>query len=63
MKYEKTIYAIGTLLIVAGAIMKILHLPSGNPVLLFGFLVTSVFQTWHVAQLKRRIEELERNNA
>lgn len=60
MKYEKLIYALGSLVVIAGAVMKILHLPFANPILLFGFMGTSLFQTWHIKELKKRIKQLER---
>lgn len=59
MKYEKLIYGLGSILVIGGAVMKILHLPYANAILLFGFMGTSLFQTWHVTQLKKRIKELE----
>lgn len=59
MKYEKLVYGIGSVTTIVGATMKILHLPNANPILLFGLLGTIVFQTWHVAQLKKKIKELE----
>lgn len=59
MKYEKLIYSSGALIIFAAAIMKILHLPYANTLLLAGFIAMGVFQSWHVAVLKKRIQELE----
>lgn len=59
MKHEKLIYGLGAVIVMTGALLKIFHLPYGNAILLFGFVGTGLFQTWHVAQLKKRIEELE----
>jgi hypothetical protein len=59
MKNEQLIYALGCILVIAGAVMKILHLPYGNPLLLFSFVGMTFFQSWHVTQLKKRIKELE----
>ena len=39
--------------------MKILHLPYANTVLISDFIVIFFYQNWHVAQLKKRIKELE----
>jgi hypothetical protein len=59
MKNDNVIYSIGCMAIIAGTIMKILHLPYGNSILVIGFVGMSIFQSWHVTQLKRRIKELE----
>ena len=59
MRYEKLIYGLGSIVVIAGAMMKILHLPYANATLILGFMGTSLFQTWHVTQLKKRITELE----
>lgn len=59
MKYEKLIYGSGSIVIIGAAIMKILHLPYANTLLLAGFIAMGVFQSWHVAVLKKRIQELE----
>lgn len=62
MKYENLFYALGSILLIAGAVMKILHLPSANAILILGFLASSLFQSWQVAKLKKRIKELESNS-
>ena len=59
MKYEKLIYGIGSLALIGAAIMKIMHLPNANGILIFVFVVMSVFQGWHVFILKKKIIELE----
>jgi hypothetical protein len=62
MKYENLIYALGAILVIAGAVLKILHLPFGNTILFFGYSATFLFQNWQVAKLKKRIKELESNS-
>lgn len=59
MKYENLIYGITTTLIIAGAMMKILHLPYAEQILQFGVLSTLFYQAWYVTHLKKRIKELE----
>ncbi len=59
MKNEKIAYGLSSILIIAGATMKILHLPYANIIFLLGLAATILFQTWHVTQLKKRITELE----
>ena len=62
MKYENLIYALGSIIVIAGAVMKILHFPLANAILIHGFLATFLFQNWQVAKLKKRIKELESNS-
>jgi hypothetical protein len=59
MRYEKLIYGLGAIAVIAGAAMKIAHLPYANVTLLISFTATCLFQAWHVTQLKKRIKELE----
>jgi hypothetical protein len=59
MKNEKLIYAMGSIVIIATGGMKILHVPGANAILIFSMVGMSVFQSWHVAQLKKRVKELE----
>lgn len=59
MKNEKLIYALGTLLIIGGAVMHLFHIPYANAILLLSFASMSVFQSWHVNLLKRKVKELE----
>jgi len=59
MKNDNLIYSIGCILIIAGSLMKILHLPYANSIIVVAFVGMSVFQSWHVTQLKKRIRELE----
>ncbi len=59
MKNEKLIYSIGCIVVIVSSLMKILHLPYGNELLVFGFVSMSVYQAWLVTYLKKRIKELE----
>ncbi len=59
MKNENLIYGLGSLLATAGALMKIFHLPYGNSIFLFGIIGLTLFQSWLVSNLKKRIKELE----
>lgn len=59
MKNDNLIYSIGCILIIAGALMKILHLPYANSIFVIAFVGMSVFQSWHVTKLRKRIKELE----
>ncbi|MDZ4668845.1 MAG: hypothetical protein SGJ00_13335 [bacterium] len=62
MKYEKLIYGLGAVVVIAGAAMTVLHIPYGNSIVLFGLLGTSAIKSWHIAQLKKRIIALEKSN-
>ncbi len=59
MKNDKLIYSIASIVVIVAALMKILHLPYANGILIFGFVGMSVYQTWLVTHLKKRIKELE----
>ena len=59
MKNDKLIYSIGCIVVIAASLMKILHLPYANGILIFGFVGMSVYQPWLVTYLKKRIKELE----
>ena len=59
MKREKFIYGLGSTLVIAGVVMQIMHLPYGKEVFLFALIGMTVFQSWHVAQLTKRIKDLE----
>ena len=61
MKYVKVISGLGAILVIVGAIMKILHLAYGNTILLTGCIVTIIFQAWYVAHLEKKIKELTRD--
>jgi hypothetical protein len=59
MKYEKLIYSLGLILVIAGSLLRILHLPYANIFIYSGLIGTAFFQSWHVQVLKKRIVELE----
>lgn len=59
MKNDNLINSIGAIAIIIAAFMKILHLPYANGILMFSFVGISIYQTWLVAHLKKRIKELE----
>ena len=59
MKNDKLIYSIGCIVVIVACLMKILHLPYANAILIFGFVSMSVYQIWLVTYLKKRIKELE----
>ncbi|WP_142783774.1 hypothetical protein [Changchengzhania lutea] len=60
MKNENLFYTIGSTIILGAAIMKILDVRYANSILIFSFVGLQVFQSWHVSQLKKRINELEK---
>ncbi len=53
------IYTLGAIVIITGAVMKILHLPYAQVIVQSGILGTLFFQALYVMQLKKRIKELE----
>ena len=59
MKNDSLIYSIGCILVIVGALLKILHLPYANSILVIAFVGMAVFQSWHVTELKKKIRELE----
>ena len=59
MKTENLIYGLGSSSVIAGAIMKILHLSYGNQIFLFSLIGMTIFQSWHVTKLKKTIKDLE----
>ena len=61
MKYIKVISGLGAILVIIGAILKILHLAYGNTILLTGCIVTIIFQAWYVAHLEKKIKVLTRD--
>jgi branched-subunit amino acid ABC-type transport system permease component len=63
MKYENIIYTICAIIVITGSVMKILHLAHGNTVMFYGIIATAVFQALHVAQLKKRVKQLESKNS
>ena len=62
MKYEKLVYAFGTGIIILSSLIKDLHLPFSNfssPTFLVMGAGMFFFQVWYIAQLKKKIKELE----
>ncbi len=59
MKKENLIYGLGSTFIIAGAIMKIYHVPYGSEIFLFTLIGVIFFQSWYVSKLKKTITELE----
>jgi hypothetical protein len=62
MKYEKVIYGLGTGMVIGGAILKIMHIPYANTLLMLGLIGMSIYQSWLIAQLKNKVTELEQKN-
>lgn len=63
MKYENLIYLVPIALIIAGALVAVLHIGNGYQYMFYGALTMSAFQSWHVDRLKKRIKELEQNKS
>ena len=59
MKTENLIYGLGSASVIAGAIMKILHLSYGNQIFLFSLIGMTIFKSWLVTNLKKTIKDLE----
>ena len=55
MKNDKLIYSIGSVIIIIGALMKILHLPYANTVLISDFIVIFFSLTEPHANFDKRI--------
>lgn len=61
MKKENLGIIISCILLIIGAIMKIMHIPYGTLITLIGFISGGIFSLIQTAQLKKRIKELEKN--
>lgn len=59
MKTENLIFGLGTVLVIVGALMKILHLNYGNQIFLLSLIGMTIFQSWYVTKLKKTIKDLE----
>jgi hypothetical protein len=59
MKYSKLIYSAGAIMVIVSSLMKILHLPHANTILVVTLMAMVVFQSYHVRRLDQRIKELE----
>ncbi|WP_425391310.1 hypothetical protein [Ekhidna sp.] len=60
MKQENLIYTILTILVIAGAIMKMMHLNYGNLIFSIALYAGIIFQGWLIKTLKKRVKELEK---
>ena len=60
MKKEDILLGLGTLIVMIGAIMKVMHLSYGSLILSIGLFSLIIIQNWTVKQLKSRIKELEK---
>ena len=58
MKYKNLIYGIGSVLIIAGAILKIMHLNYGEVVIIFGVLLVQFFMVRYIAILEKKIKDM-----
>jgi len=63
MKIDNLVYTIASIVVISAAIMKILHLPGAS--ILFNIVVIAgfIYMLWQNNQLKKRIKELENNQA
>ena len=59
MKKEDILLGLGTLIVLIGDIMKVMHLSYGSLILSIGLFSLIIIQNWTVKQLKSRIKELE----
>ncbi|MES2780855.1 MAG: hypothetical protein V4651_13260 [Bacteroidota bacterium] len=59
MKSENIFYISGTVIVLLGVLMKVLHMSGGNVVLLTGIIGGSLYKSWLISKLKNRIKELE----
>jgi len=62
MKYRKTFFAIGAMVIIASALAKILHLPVAylsNSIVTLVTIVMFAIQSLYVKDLEKKIEYLE----
>ena len=56
MKSENLIYGLGAALVIVGALMKILHLTYGDQIFLLSLIGMTIFQSWHVTKLKKKLK-------
>jgi len=59
MKNENLIPTLCALVIITGAILKIMHLPYANQLLLLGFFLDTIYKSWIIKKLKNINKELE----
>ncbi|MGK0252890.1 MAG: cytochrome oxidase assembly protein ShyY1 [Mariniflexile sp.] len=61
MKKEGISSAIVSIIVILGAILKILHVEYANIIFVFGLLVLVFLQEWQLSRLKKRVKDLEDN--
>jgi predicted membrane protein len=61
MKKEEISSAIVSIIVILGAILKILHVEYANIIFICGLLALVFLQDWQLSGLKKRIKELENN--
>jgi hypothetical protein len=59
MKKENVINACLAVIVIVGAVMKINHVEYSNAVLIFGVLITNLFQSWLIRNLRDKISRIE----
>lgn len=62
MANERNLQILGVIVILAGTIFKIMHLPYANAFLLFGLVGIIVMQSFHIQKMRKRIDDLENGN-
>jgi len=62
MSNEKNLQILGVLVILAGTIFKIMHIPYANAFLLFGLAGIIVMQSFYIQKMRKRIDDLENGN-
>ncbi len=62
-KFVNLVYSISCIVVIAGALLKIMHLPYGNSVTLLGLIIGTAASYFYVANLKNRIKQLEQELA
>ena len=57
MKHFKTLALLSALIVISGAILKVLHLKYGDALIYIGMLTQIIVQSYHIAALEKQIEE------
>ena len=57
MKHFKTLALLSALIVIAGAILKVLHLQYGDTLIYIGMLSQIIVQSYHISALEKKIEE------
>lgn len=61
MKTFNTIYMLVALVVLAGAILNVLHIVESNYIVIFGLVTLTFFQSWYIKKLNKKIVDLERS--